>query len=425
MRGLLTLGASGARSPRASDAGRSIDPANLTAEDIALFQGGQMTSSGAVVGVEAAMRVAVAWRCTHILAGACGNLPIDLMKREGEKKRTPAVGHPLRERLQSPNGWQTSSEFRKMLTAHAVLKGNGYALKITSGSKLLALWPLKNPDRMEVTQDPRTMALVYDWTRDDGSKLRLAQSDVLHLRGLTLDGIKGLGVISHARQVLGVSLQAEEAQARTFKQGVIAGLVFTKAGTLSDEAFDRLKKQIDENNAGAENAKKALILEEDLKVDGSLMSAQDLQFLESRQFSRSDVGMFFGVPPHMYGDTDKSTSWGSGIEAQQIGFVTFTANDWFVMWEEALARDCLTKAEIAAGYYIRLQRQALLRGDTKTRWDAYTRALQWGVYSPDDVLSKEDENPRADGKGGQFYDPPNTAGGQPKERDDDASSRDR
>lgn len=397
------------RRPNASDGGVLLS--DLTGDEaMAFFRGGQVTSSGAVVTVESAMRVAVAYRCTHIIAGACGNLPIDLFRATGPMREV-AKDHPLRAVLQRPNDWQTSSEFRKMLTAHAVLKGNGYALKITSRGRLIALWPLKNPDRMTVTQDAATMRLKYRWQRDDGSFLDLDQADVLHLRGLTLDGIKGVGVISHARQALGLAIQAEEASARMFKQGVIAGLVFTKTGVLSNEAFDRLKEQLDATNAGAENARKALILEDDLKIDGSLMSADDLQFLEARAFERSDIGIFFGVPPHMYGDTEKTAAPTTGIEAIGSGFVTFTANDWFVMWEQAIERDCLTPEEVRGGLFVRVQRQALLRSDAKTRSALYSSALQWGWMSPDEVRALEDMNPRSDGEGGQFYDPPNTAGG--------------
>jgi phage portal protein BeeE len=280
-----------------------------------------------------------------------------------------------------------------MLTAHAVLKGNGYALKITSRGRLLALWPLKNPDRMEVRRIRRPCACLplaarrrLDPHPRPGRRPAPARPHPRRHQGHRRHRPRPPGA--------GLSLQAEEAAARTFKQGVIAGLVFTKPGTLSDEAFDRLKAQLEDNNAGAENARKALILEEDLKVDGSLMTAEDLQFLESRGFTRSDIGMFFGVPPHMYGDTEKATSWGTGIEAQQIGFVTYTANDWFVMWEEALERDCLTPEEIAAGYYVRLQRQALLRGDTKTRCAAYTVGLQWGVSAPTRSAPRGHEPPR-------------------------------
>lgn len=391
--------------PRADGGGVNIQ--SLTIDELGqLLRGERSTSSGAVVTVDSAMRVAVAFRCVHILAGPCGNLPIDLYRKQGAS-RDVATGHPLRKLLQRPNAWQTSTEFRKMLTAHAVLKGNGYAIKVKSMGRTIALWPLKNPDRMTPKQDPATMQMTYEWARDDGSRLTLAQDDVLHLRGLSLDGVKGIGVLAYARQALGLSLQAEEAAARMFRQGVIAGLVFTKPGALSDEAFDRLRDQLDEK-AGAENARKALILEDDLKVDGSLMTAEDLQFLESREFSRDDIGMFFGVPPHMYGDTDKASSWGTGIEAIGAGFVTYTADDWFVMWEQALERDMLTPDEIAAGYYVRMQRQALLRGDMKSRFEAYGIAIEKRVFLPNEIRALEDVNPRPGGD--NFDDQPTTAG---------------
>ena len=208
MRSLFSpRGANAVRGPR-SDGGGVILSDLTSQEALEFFRGGITTSSGAVVTTEGAMRVAVAYRCTHIIAGACGNLPIDVYRRVDERRREPAKNHPLRKILKRPNGWQTSSEFRKMLTAHAVLKGNGYAIKVKAGPRLLALWPLKNPDRMEPRQDKATMRMKYDWTRDDGSKIELDQDDVLHLRGLTLDGIKGIGVISHARQALGLALQA-------------------------------------------------------------------------------------------------------------------------------------------------------------------------------------------------------------------------
>lgn len=393
---------------RASGAGVTFtdlnDPALLE-----MLRGGVGTASGASVTLEGAMRVAVAYRCTHLIAGVCGNLPIDVMIRVGEGERQPAKDSPLRKVLTvSPNGWQTPAEFRKMLTAHAVLRGNGYALKITSMGRILALWPM-HPDRVEVTQGD-DMALVYTYTRKNGSRLTLQAADVLHLRGLTLDGVKGLGVITHAREALGLSMQTEKAGARLFSKGVLAGGALKSPNALSPEAYDRLKQSIDEHNAGAENAHKMLILEEGLDLSPGILTADDAQFLETRQFERSDVGMFFGVPPHMYGDVSGSTSWGTGIEQQTIGFQTFTAEDWFTMWEQSLERDCLTPAERAKGVYVRINRNALVRGDIKTRWAAYVAGRQWGVLSADEVRAMEDMNPRPDGEGGEYCEPPNTAG---------------
>jgi HK97 family phage portal protein len=375
-------------------------------EHVGYLRSGFMTNAGVGVGIEGAMRVAAAYRCLHIIAGACGNLPIDLLQRVSENERRPAVSHPFRKVItERPNSWQTTSEFRKMLTAHAVMKGDGFGLKITSRGRILEVWPM-HPDRVDVTQNA-DRSLNYDYTNDGGRTVRLAQSEVLHLRGLTLNGVRGVGVLKYARESLGFSLQAEQAGARLFRQGVIGNRVFTTERELSETAFSRLKQQVEENNAGAENAHKSLILEDGLKVDASLLSAEDIQFLETRKFERSDVAMFFGVPPHMIGDTEKSTSWGSGIESQGIGFVQFTMEDWFTMWEQSLKRDCLDPVA-DADLYFRLQRQALMRGDTKARWEAHTRALQWGVVSPNEVRATEDMNPREGGD--VFYDPPNTPG---------------
>lgn len=364
--------------PRADGVGTGVVVHDLRDPEVAEFlRGGAISASGAVVNWDGAMRVAAAWRCTHIIAGICGNLPIDVYRRVNERERAPAVGHPLRQLLtERPNGWQTSSEFRKMLTAHAVLKGDGFGLKIMSRGRILEIWPM-HPDRVEVTQNP-DMSLSYHYTRKDGQRIQLAQADVLHLRGLTLDGIRGIGVIRHAREALGLSLQTELSAARLFKNGTLAGGILTSPSNLSDAAYRRLKESIEEENAGAENAGKFMILEEGLKLDDGLMSAQDAQFLESRKFSRSDVAMFFGVPPFMIGDTEKSTSWGSGLEQQGTGFVQYTGLDWFTMWEDALKRDCLTDQDRAAGVFIKIDPRGLMRGDFKTRTDGYSKALGAG-----------------------------------------------
>ena len=134
------------------------------------------------------------------------------------------------------------------------------------------------------------------------------------------------------------------------------------------------------------------------------LTAADMQAIESKKVTRTDIFMFFGVPPHMAGDTEKSTSWGTGIEQQGIGFITYTEEDHFTMWEETVNLRLLTNEE----HYCKFNRAALVRGDMKARWDAHVKALQWGVSSPNEIRALEDQNPR---EGGDiYYDPPNTAG---------------
>jgi HK97 family phage portal protein len=396
-RGLLGRLVSGAAPSIRADVGEGITFTDLADPRLGEFlRGGNMSASGVAVTVEGAMRVAAAWRCTHLIAGVCGNLPIDVYRRVSEQERAPAVGHPLRKVLtEKPNGWQTPAEFRKMLTAHAVNRGDGFGLKITSGPRILEIWPLL-PERMEVLQNA-DMTLSYAYMRKDGSRVPLAAADVLHLRGLTLDGIRGMGVIRYAREALGLSIQTEKAGAKLFTQGVLAGGALRTDQSLSEEAYDRLKDSIQENNAGAENAQKLMILEEGLQFDEGMLSAKDAQFLETRKFSRSDVAMFYGVPPHMIGDTEKSTSWGTGLEQQSTGFVQYNALDWLTMWEQSLHRDCLTDKDRADGIFIRIDTRGLLRGDTQSRTEGYAKALGAGGspawMTQDEVRGFEDLAP--------------------------------
>lgn len=377
---------------------------------------GDVSASGAAVTPESAMRVAVVYACVRIRSGVVKNLPTDVMRRLDDRRREEASDHPLWKIFKKrPNRWQSPSEFKQMLETHVQLRGNGYALIVRSRGRVIELVPMA-AHRVKVEQLD-DLSLVYTYSRRDGRTITLPQSEVFHLRGLTLDGIVGVSPITYAREAIGLAIQTERHGAMLFKNGAVPGLVLEHPQRLGKEGQDLLKASLEEYR-GSENAYKSLILEEGMKANTEVgMTSEDAQFLETRKFERTDIGMFYGVPPFMYGDTEKSTSWGAGIEQQKNGFLTFTVEDSLVMWEEAIARDLITEDDI----YARFNRNAFLRGDLKARKDFYVAMLQWGVFNPDIVLASEDMNPREDGKGGQYYDPPNTAGGEDKdpEKDDD------
>ena len=391
---------------------QSFDLTSMTGEQLQDFLriGGSMqTATGVSVSENSAMRVGAAWRAVNIIAGTVGSLPRDLVKRISERERQPAIGHPLRRVLTvKPNQWQTPAEFFRLMQAHMLLRGNAYALKVTAAGRLLALIPL-HPDRVTVKQRD-DMSLSYVVTRKDGRKEHFTGADIFHLRGLSLDGVTGLSVLSHMRESLGLALSAEKASARLMKNGSFVSGTLEHPGKLSPEAYERLKES-NEQYAGSDSAGKTRILEEGMSWNPVGMSAKDSQFLEQRDFQRYDIAMFFGVPPHMLGVTEKTTSWGSGIEQQGIGFVTYTLNDWLKIWEEAIKRDLIAEREWDT-LDMRFFTQGLMRGDVKTRQGFYQSGLQWGWLSPDEVRALEDMNPRPDDEGAIYYDPPNTAGGQ-------------
>lgn len=405
------------RSPRAAvqqkTGGKNITTSHEL--EMAIRQASVGGGAGVPVTPETAMRVAAVYASVRLISGAVANLPLHVKQRISAEVREDRADHPLWPVLRRrPNAWQTPSQFRRMLQAHLLLRGNAYAMIVRSRGRVVALLPL-DPDRMEVKQAD-DMTLVYEYERLNGAKVKLPQSEVMHMVGLTLDGVNGVSAIKYARETIGLALAQENHGATTFKNSARPSIVMKHPAKLGKEAQENLRASLDAYRQGGESEGKALILEEGMSTEALSMTAEDAQWIESRKFSRTDIAMFFGVPPHMIGDTEKSTSWGTGIEQQSIGFVTYTLEDHLTTWEETINRDCITEDDI----YVRFNRKALVRGDIKTRQAFYVSMMQWGVYSPNEVRALEDENPR---EGGDiYYDPPNTAGGQGERNDPQGDS---
>lgn len=394
-----------AASPRASLQGAGGGLVLRTrAEFEEALRTGSLTASGTRVTPDTAMRVAAVYASIRIIAGAVATLPLHIKRRVDARTREDASDTPIWTVLRRrPNRWQTPSQFRRMLQAHLLLRGNAYAMIVRSRGDVQELIPL-HPDRVDVKQR-HDLALEYLYTRQDGRRIQLAQEEVFHLVGLTLDGIRGVSPITYARETIGLSLAMEDHGAATFRNGARVSGVLKHPNKLGPEAIANLKAGLEEFRSGGEQEGKNLILEEGMDYARIAMTAEDAQWIESRKFSRSDIAMFFGVPPHMIGDTEKSTSWGTGIEQQSIGFVAYTLEDHLTMWEEAINRDLVGADDTL---YARFNRAALVKGDIKARWEAYVKGLQWGVWSPNEIRALEDENPREGGD--VFYPPPNTAG---------------
>jgi hypothetical protein len=126
------------------------------------------------------------------------------------------------------------------------------------------------------------------------------------------------------------------------------------------------------------------------------MNADDAQLLESRGFSVAEVARLFGVPPHMIGDLSRSTSWGTGIEAQTFAFITYALLPWLVIWQECLEAVLVQEKDV----HIRFSVGKLMQADMQTRFNVYNIGIDAGIYSPNECREFEDMNPR---EGGDEY----------------------
>lgn len=392
-----------------------------TSEELEQYLGsGSQTKSGAVVNADTAMRQGAVYACVRLLSGPPATLPLHIKKRIDARTREDASDGDLWQLWnRKPNGWMKPHQFKRMLMAHVLLRGNACCLKVSSRNRVISLIPL-DPDRTTIKQND-DLSLRFEYQRKNGGRTVFTQKEIFHLYGLTLNGYSGVTPITYARETIGLAMAQEDHGAKTFKNGTRAGGALQHPNKLSPEAYDRLKASIDEFRSGGVQEGRDLILEEGMVYNKMSMTSQDAQWIDSRKLSRSDIAMFFGVPPSMIGDNSGSDSnWGTGLEQKANGFVTFTLEDYLTMFEEGITIDLNDDPAIYAKY----NRAALVKGDIKARWDSYVKGLQWGVWSPNEVRALEDQNPR---EGGDiYYPPPNTAGGEKPsddKDDDDVTSK--
>lgn len=333
------------------------------------------SSSGAVINRKTVLKNTSVARCVFLISNSIGMLPLHLLRAGSDSGQVEkAKDHPLYDVLSiKPNGWQTAFEFRRLMQHRALTDGNAYALPIRARDRVTALIPLA-PDTVTVEQKD-DWSVIYKVRRKSAGEIVYSSQDMFHLRGPSDDGIRGLALTEYAAETLGLSLRAQEAAARIFKQGFSAGTALESEQKLSKEAIQNLKDSLDEKFSGAENAGKSIVLEQGLKIKTLGASAKDSQNIETRQHQIEEIARIFGVPrPFLMVD---DTSWGSGIEQLGIFFVQYGLAPWFVAWEQAISRTLLTDQERRT-LYPKFNERALLRGSMKDQGEFFAKMMGSG-----------------------------------------------
>ncbi|MDN6549850.1 MAG: phage portal protein [Enterobacterales bacterium] len=353
------------------------------------------TYVGKRVSPQLAMQLTAVFGCVRVLAESVGMLPCSLYEQldRGSKK---AIKERLYKLLSvKPNGYMTPQEFWELLIACLCLRGNFFAYKVMALGEVVELLPL-DPGSV-VAKLNSQWEPVYQVTFPDGSSDTLSQKEIWHVRIFTLDGLNGLSPIAYARQAIGLGMATEEHGSRLFSNGAVTSGVLETDQTLSDEAFNRLKTDFEDRHQGLANAHKPMILEMGLKWNQISLSAEDAQFLETRKFQLEEICRIFRVPMHLVQNTDRATF--NNIENLGIGFINYSLVPYLTRIEQRINLG-LVKASKQGQLYAKFNVGALLRGDMKSRFEAYATAINWGMYSPNDCLELEDRNPRP---GGDVY----------------------
>jgi len=344
--------------------------------------------AGVTVNATTILKISAVWACARLISETIATLPLSVYERTPSGKRI-ADSHRLQFVIHDqPNPDSTAALFWEAMVAAMLLRGCGRAEKLMLGERVVGLVFL---DPRRLTSYWRNGVKVWRYTEESGLQREIPGSRIFSIPGFSIDGRNGASVVSYGCQVFGAALAADSAATTTWEKGLQKTTWWKYPNVLKPHQRSEAREAI-EQLAGAQNSGKPVILEAGMEVGTIGIDPKDAQLLESRSFSVEEICRWFRVPPFMVGHTQTSTSWGTGIEQQMIGFLIFTLAPWLRRIEQQINKDLLLPAE-KSRFYSKFAVEGLLRADSAARATFYGAMVNNGIYTRDEVRELEDREP--------------------------------
>ncbi|HUU97703.1 MAG TPA: phage portal protein [Phycisphaerae bacterium] len=381
----------------------------LTNSNILKYIYGEGYGNGcAAVNVNSALSVPALWRGVNLLANDVAKLPCFVYKRMEPAGKSKDAMHPAYKLIRyRANRFQKAGEFRRTLMAHALLARGGFAFIDRNGSgdavEMLMLDPYSTYPFIE--SSARGQRLFYA-TTIGGSQRVLDAIDVLHIKGLSWDGLTGLSILDLCREAIGLPIARQRSQCKFYTNGMRSSGMLMFPGHIDEEAQKELLTDFEAKTSGLDNTARTILLEDGVKYQQLSITPEDAQLVENAQFSDRQIALLLGVPVHKLGDTE-TTSFAS-LEQQNQSYLDESLDPWLVNWEDEFREKLLREREKENDtHVVEFVRQALLRANTAERTSYYSTARQWGWLSVDDIRDLENMNPLPDSLGQDYLQPMN------------------
>lgn len=347
---------------------------------------GSESSSGKSVSVDNAMRLSAVWACVRIISMSVAGLPLSIYRRQADGGRESARDFPLYDVVHnSPNEDMTAFHFWQSVVASMLLWGNAYCEIHRSAGRVIAIdFLLPGRVKPESDDDGR---LRYWFTPKKGPRREIKRENMLHIPAFTLDGKVGLSAIRYGADVFGAAMSADDAANGTFKNGMMPTVAFKVNRVLKPEQRDEFRKYV-RTISGALNAGESPVLEDGITPESIGINPVDAQLLESRGHSIEEICRWFGVPPWMVMKTDKGSNWGTGLEQQQIAFLTYCIMSYTAPIEQCVNKRLLTPVD-RIKHYAEFSLEAFLRADSAGRAAYLSTMSQNGFVTRNEGRVKE------------------------------------
>lgn len=337
------------------------------------------------------LQISTVWACIRLISTVTASLPLDVYETVNGERRKVENSNPLARLLRfSPNQYMTALEFREAMTMQLAAYGNAYAVvERNRFGDVTSLLPLLSAN-MEVILNANKQ-VIYRYSRD-GEVANFPQKEIFHLKGFGFNGLTGMSPLAYSAKAAGVAIAMEDNQRDFFQNGAKSPqILMTDGKVLTREQRNQLEENFKEI-AGGPVKRRLWVLEAGFTTQSIGISPQDAEMLEARKFQVSELARFYGVPPHLVGDVEKTTSWGSGIEQQNLGFLQYTLKPYLDRWEYSIERWLVSDAK-RGSIHAEHNLDGLLRGDSAARAQYMSTMVNNGLMTVNEARRLDNRPP--------------------------------
>lgn len=338
--------------------------------------GAYQSKSGVPVSWQSALRTSTFLACTRRIAEAVSTVPTKVYQKPRDGMRVEAFDHPLYELLDSePNEWQDPLQFKETLAVHCAVTNNAYAYKNVVRGKLVELIPII-PTHVQAKVRP-DKSVFYRVTAPDTTQQEFEANDILHIRGLSWDGLRGLDAVHLLQEPLGLALATEQTHAMLHAHGARPSGIVSVAKNLDEKELIRLSAWVRKHYGGLDNVSRVMILDNDAKFTPFDMKGVDAQHVQLREHQIEEICHGMGVLPLVIG-FPAAIAARAAAETLIAMHLVHTIRPWHRRFEKAFDRQLLTRAERLQGYYTKFIDGEFLRATAKDRAEYNKVALGGG-----------------------------------------------
>lgn len=346
------------------------------------------SAAGIMINETAAQNVSTVYSCVTMIAQTLASLPICCYRTTKDDDREEVDSHPAYWIWnKTPDEVMTHFIARETMQGHILLRGNAYFEIIRNFRGQAVEAHLLDPRRIsvELEEDNNVQYPVYYYSQPTGPREKFDRSEVYHFPNWTTNGILGLSPLSIFRETLGLTIAANKYTSEYFRKGGHPLGFLTREQPIMDKERKQWAEEWGDLYGNLDKARQVGILGGGLQWQNVGMSNNDAQLLGLRKFQKYEIAELFRVPPFLLGDVEQPLA---NIENVLIQFLIFTLLPWMKRHEAEINLKSFTRVE-RLSYYMEYNADAMLRGDSKSRAEAFQIQARNGALLIDEWRRKE------------------------------------